>query len=475
MSEQKHFIQTAVAIDELTEGMIIREFTELDSSSLYRMVGASTLAFLQKNFEGAQATIFKNGEQQNVPIDRLEVGDRIQKIHTLPPELKKLTIVTDKLVRALQSRGFAYFKVKRRVNLPSGFKKDFQEILSSVAFKKQRVLSQNRKKYKIQQGKAKELVQRVQENIEVHQDATETIESFMDAARGGRIDPKEIVSYIDKIAKSSSSEAMAAMISLKESDQTYAHCVDVAAIFQVAYFEIVRRSGYKSVFSDRKEALLGGFLHDFGKANVPKDILDSTERFERDSREMKLMKSHPEEGAKLLEKMNMPEVIINMAHFHHVKKDTNMRSSYPVNQTFNHVIFETKLLALSDTYQALIGRRKYKKPWTPPAAMRYLEALAGIEYDLTVWNLFLKTMGIYPRGSLVELSEGSLGFVMNIPESDLERPSVAIVRNPDGGEVGHHTLIDLEEEKEIAIIKDLNPFEVLGEDVLNKFIKINFQ
>ena len=168
----------------------------------------------------------------------------------------------------------------------------------------------------------------------------------------------------------------------------------------------------------------------------------------------------------------MSDSIVNMAHYHHVKQDITMNSSYPENTKIEDVIFETRLLAITDTYQALIGKRKYKKSWTPPAAIRYLDALAGIEYDLSVWELFLKTMGVYPKGSLVELTDGTLGFVMNVPELDLERPDVAVICDKEGEMYEHHTLIDLEEEKDISIVKDQDPFEMFGDKALEIFLKI---
>ena len=57
-----------------------------------------------------------------------------------------------------------------------------------------------------------------------------------------------------------------------------------------------------------------------------------------------------------------------------------------------------------------MGRRKYKRSWSPPATMRYIEALSGVEYDYEVWLMFLKIMGMFPKGSLVELSNHSIGF-----------------------------------------------------------------
>lgn len=309
-------------------------------------------------------------------------------------------------------------------------------------------------------------------NVTTRKEASQAMEDIMDSARKGKKSYNDIKSYVDNITAQSSAEAMSAIVNLKQSDQTYDHCVDVGVIFQSTYYQIMETKKKSGIFQTKNQALLAAFLHDFGKSQIPKDILDSTVRFERNSREMKLMESHPLFGAELLSGMDMSEAIINMAFYHHVKQDTAMNSCYPKQVNYDQVIYETRLLSIIDAYQALVGRRKYKKSWTPPAAIRYIDALAGVEFDLDIWQEFLKVMGLYPKGSLVELSDKSVGFVMSVPDEDLENPQVAIIRNQDGQDMEHHTLIDLSFEPDIKIVKDLDIEEALGHKALEVFTNI---
>jgi HD-GYP domain-containing protein (c-di-GMP phosphodiesterase class II) len=184
------------------------------------------------------------------------------------------------------------------------------------------------------------------------------------------------------------------------------------------------------------------------------------------------MESHPTFGAEILSGMDMPDSVINMAHFHHVKQDTTMNSCYPKGVDYGKVIYESRLLSIIDAYQALVGRRKYKKSWNPPAAIRYIDALAGVEFDMDAWENFLNVVGLFPKGSLVELGDHSIGFVMGTPKQDLKRPQVAIVRNPSGEDLTHHSLIDLELEQDLSIISDLDIEETFGHDALNVFTNI---
>ncbi|MBU3915077.1 hypothetical protein KKA14_06030, partial [bacterium] len=148
--------------------------------------------------------------------------------------------------------------------------------------------------------------------------------------------------------------------------------------------------------------------------------------------------------------------------------------SYPEGCKYENVLFETRLLSIVDAYQALVGRRKYKRSWSPPATMRYIDALSGVEYDLEVWELFLGSMGLYPKGSLVELTNNALGFVVSVPKNgeDLERPIIAVVRNEYGEDLTHHDLVNLQEEKSLSISKDLDNQEIFGNNALEVFMSI---
>jgi HD-GYP domain-containing protein (c-di-GMP phosphodiesterase class II) len=216
-------------------------------------------------------------------------------------------------------------------------------------------------------------------------------------------------------------------------------------------------------------------LHDIGKAKIPKSIVESTALFEKNSRNLQILRSHPVFGADLLSRMNQPNSVVNMAHFHHVKQNTNMLSSYPIGIPYKKVSFETRLLAIIDIYQALTGKRRYQKSWSPPATMRYLSALAGVEYDLRVWESFLQMMGVYPKGSLVKLSDGRLGFVMNVPAGTehRERPLVAVVVNRSGEMLGHPDLVNLRVEKDLRIIEDIDSQTVFGDRAVDVFTHLN--
>ncbi len=436
-----------VGLSELKKGMRILTFLEF--APKYHSLDEKTVRWLAHNFKGSKVDIVRRASALELEIGDMLPGDNLQKIHDLPSQLEKITLVSERLIQELESRGFLKFRVERKI----------------------KVLPLERQKNQADMQRSARLAEQVQASIITHEEASEAVENLLDNAREGAFNISEVSHYVDAIAGDGKAEAISAMASLKESDQTYAHCVEVAAIFHETFYKINSRTHAKVEFHDPKEALLGGFLHDFGKARVPKDVLDSTQKFEKESKEMRLLKSHPSFGAELLTDLNMPDYIINMAHYHHVKLDPTMKSSYPMVDP-KKVRPATYLLSMVDIYQALVGRRRYKKSWTPADTMKYLDALAGVEYPQDLFYHFMAVMGKYPISSLVELNDGRQGFVMNVPEMELERPQVVVVKNAKGEFLTHHDFVDLALVREMSITKTLDAQEEYGDVALDIFANL---
>lgn len=471
MSENHLIEKFDVGLDELGDGMTITSYSGFGEK--YVLIDQKICKFIRHNFQDCKLIVSRNGKDQKINSDGLQEGDTIVRIYDFPPKLAKLVQVNSELKKALKFRDIIKFDIKQKAFLADDSRRDLRQIIELVN-KSTKKLSFREEKRLDAIRETNQLIQKVNESVKVRQEVTHSVENAMDKARRGQNNIDDIKHYVDNITRSASADALAAIASIKASDQTYAHCVDVGVIFQNVYQLILQDTGKPSAFLSLNESILSAFLHDFGKSLIPKELLDSTMRFERDSNEMKVMMSHPVHGAKLLTSMGMPDTIVNMAHYHHVKQDISMLSSYPKGCRYEDVSFETRLLSIVDAYQALVGRRRYKRSWSPPATMRYIDALSGVEYDYEVWLLFLRIMGLYPKGSLVELSNHSIGFVVSVPKNvgDPERPIIAVVRNEFGEDLGHHELVDLQETLDISIIRDLDNQEIFGTNALEVFMGI---
>ena len=419
---------SVVGVKDLKEGMIILSF--LAFSQDYQSLKETQCKWLKHNFRGTEVVVRRKGQTLEIPMEQLQLGDQLDKLFRFPPALKKLTHVTPMLIGELGKRGFLQFRVEEKVKGQSQKQLDRKKVVEEV----------------------NDLVSKITESTVEHDKATCSIEEMLSGSTEQKPNTKDVENQVDQILADHAQEAITTMISLKQSDQTYAHCVEVGVLFQLVYLQILQKTGWKNSFQGEKDIMLASFLHDIGKSRIPKDILDSTVRFERDSKEMKLMKDHPMMGGQILQEMGMPDIYVNMASYHHVKLDPSMKSSYPETK-YGQVKMESRLLALVDIYQALVGKRSYKKSWTPPETINYLKVLSGVEYPEDLFGLFQMVMGKYPKSSLVELSDGSIGFVVSVPEYDMDRPKMVLVRNAQKQPLEHNSLLDLGEERDLKIVK----------------------
>jgi len=187
MATQKHFIQATVSIKDLTPSMVILEFINLNRHPIYQKLNVNTLNFVQNSFKEAKVKIIRHKEKMALEVRHLKEGDTLLSIYQLPPSLKKLTVVSEKLVNALRPKGFLEFKVKKPVNLPSGFKEEFSDILKSVNFTEDKSVVKKQKKYQQQKLKAAKIIREAKENVDIHRRASDTVENFMDNAREGTL------------------------------------------------------------------------------------------------------------------------------------------------------------------------------------------------------------------------------------------------------------------------------------------------
>lgn len=449
MARDSNGVYSVVTLQNLKEGMIIKAYQGFDQK--YRQMSDDICAWMKLNFKNTSVVVDRSGEQLDLPVDQLKAGDSLGKIHKFPPSLHDILTVNEKLKKELELRGFNEFYVRQA-----------EKPISAKSSKKKKDIRL-----------ANDFIQTVKQSLNLSQEAKKAVKELMNNQNIDKNSIEEVKRNVDEMTDNNSSEAITAIMSLRENDHVYDHCVDVSVIFSSTYFDVIRNRNGTVIFKDEKEAVLAAFLHDIGKAKISKEIIEGTGLYEKDCEERKVLRRHPEFGAEILTKVGMPDYFLNMAHYHHVKLDPSMSSSYPKGVSDADVLFETRLLSIIDAYQALVAGRSYKKSWTPPAVMRYLDTMAGMEFDLDLWNDFLKVMGYYPKGSLVALNDDSLAYVIKAGQEDEILPQVVIVRNAQGEDLEHHSLLDLQEEQDMSIKKDMDSRKIFGDKAFEIFANID--
>ena len=177
-----------------------------------------------------------------------------------------------------------------------------------------------------------------------------------------------------------------------------------------------------------RSAGIAGLLHDLGKAMMPMEVLNKPGKLTND--EFDIIKRHPEEGHKLLLASSGADAIaLDVVLHHHEKTDG---SGYPKRLTDKDISHFAKMGAVCDVYDAITSNRPYKAGWDPAESLRRMAEWANGHFDPHVFQAFVKSVGIYPIGSLVKLNSGRLGFVIEQAEKTLLTPRIKVFYSTRG-------------------------------------------
>jgi len=182
----------------------------------------------------------------------------------------------------------------------------------------------------------------------------------------------------------------------------------------------------KSMKIDRDtmhHVMVGALLHDIGKIMVPDNILHKPGKLDDD--EFSRMKQHVVFSRDLLKKTpGIHPLTVDVAAQHHERIDG---SGYPEGLKGCDICREGKMVAITDVYDAITADRCYHKGLAPTVALKKLLEWSGTHLDEKLVHTFIRSMGIYPVGSLVMMDSGRLAVVIEASEKDQTRPIVKVV------------------------------------------------
>ena len=199
-------------------------------------------------------------------------------------------------------------------------------------------------------------------------------------------------------------------------DYTYMHSVAVCALMVALALQL------KLDAAQTRSAGMGGLLHDLGKALVPLAVLNKPGKLT--DAEFSVVKDHPAQGHKLLvECLTDDPAVLDIVLHHHEKTDG---SGYPNGQAGDGISLLAKMGAICDVYDAITSDRPYKKGWDPAESLKKMAEWTHGHLDTQVFHAFVKSLGIYPTGSLVRLSSGKIAVVTGQSASALLKPIVKV-------------------------------------------------
>lgn len=261
---------------------------------------------------------------------------------------------------------------------------------------------------------------------EEHAQATKVIKAskkavasmFHEVRMGKAVNQAAAKQLVDDIAESVARNegALISLVRLKNRDDyTYMHSVAVCALMVA----LSKQLGLSD--AETKQAGMAGLLHDIGKAGIPIDVLNKPGALTDE--EFKIVKEHPERGhALLVQGQVVDEVVLDVCLHHHEKVNG---LGYPHKLKENEISLFAKMGAVCDVYDAITSNRPYKDGWEPGVSLQRMAQWAD-HFDDTVFKAFVKSVGIYPIGSMVKLKSGRLAVVIDQSPKSLLSPLVKI-------------------------------------------------
>jgi len=239
-----------------------------------------------------------------------------------------------------------------------------------------------------------------------------------DVLTGRQIDIGPVEEITDKTTEEifANPDALACIINIREKDEYLLEHSSAVSILMSIFSRFLDID-----IETAKQLSIGAFLHDVGKIKIPDEILNKPGKLTE--KEFTVMKTHVIHSVDIIRNTaGISPMSLEVAALHHEKLDG---SGYPLGLPENKITQYGRMITICDIFDALTANRVYKDGMAQVKAFAILRNMAEKSMiDLSLVNRFIKCMGVYPVGSLVQLNSNQLAVVESRNSDDPVRPKV---------------------------------------------------
>lgn len=253
----------------------------------------------------------------------------------------------------------------------------------------------------------------------------------------------------------------------KKGGYTYNHSLKSAVLASV----FGRHLGLEE--EELKMLATGVLLADVGKTKISSKLLEKTENLTDE--ELTTVRSHVELGVELLAKDSSTDHrVLTITETHHERYDG---SGYPYGLVGEEIPTIGQIAGIVDTFDAMTSKKPYGRQYTPSQAMEWLYKQRNHLFSSKMVDEFIQAVGLYPSGSLVYLSDNSIGLVLSHNKEKRLKPEILLLKDANDKVLDKPKFIDLSkkslfsksEKPSVAGNVDPSSFQINTESLLNSF------
>ena len=233
-------------------------------------------------------------------------------------------------------------------------------------------------------------------------------------------------------------------------EELYFHCLNVTVLSMMMAREIGLPQQVVGALG------IGALFHDIGHNDIPDRILLKIGHLT--SAEQHLFEMHCQYGLELGQKLHLAPAVLAIIHSHHEFYDG---TGYPQKLKGEAISLLARIVAIANHYDELCNPPSISDALTPHEALSTMFARSRNKFDPKLLQVFIRCLGVYPPGTIVQLSNGVIGMIATVNTAKPMKPMVVVYdANIPKDEA---VLVDLERETDLNIAKGIRPAQVPGE------------